>query len=176
MKLERSFYERPTVEVAKDLIGKYLCHYIDPSTSLGAGGRQLAGEITETEGYAGFDDKASHASRGKTARNAVMFGPPGFAYVYLIYGMYHCLNIVTEKEGFPAAVLLRVLEYPGADGPGKLCRAFEIIKEKHNGLDITKDILWVEERGIRRKIIALPRVGVPYAGDCKDWLWRFRRK
>ncbi|MCL5407327.1 MAG: DNA-3-methyladenine glycosylase [Patescibacteria group bacterium] len=168
MKLKRSFYNRLTVEVTKDLIGKFLVHKID--------GKILAAEITETEAYAGFEDRASHASRGKTQRNEIMFGLPGFSYVYLIYGMYYCLNIVTEKKDYPAAVLIRGLDYPNADGPGKLCREFKITKEIHNGLDLIGNILWVEDRGIKREIIALKRVGVDYAGSSKDWLWRFKRK
>lgn len=175
MKLKREFYQRPTVEVARDLVGKFLVHQIDPSTPLETGGRQLSAEIIETEAYSGFDDLASHASRGKTARNVIMFGSAGFAYVYLIYGLYHCLNLVTEREGFPAAVLIRGLDYPDADGPGKLCRAFNITRE-YNGVDVTRDKLYVENRGIRREIIASKRVGVDYAGECKNWLWRFRRK
>ena len=174
MKLKRQFYLRPTVEIAKDLIGKFLVHRINPSTPLGTS-KIYEAEIIETEAYAGFEDKASHASRGKTARNKVMFGKPGFAYVYLIYGMYHCLNIVTEREGFPAAVLIRGLDYPKSQGPGKLCREFKITKVQ-NGLDMTKDVLWVEDRGLKREVAAGKRIGVDYAGVCRDWLWNFRRK
>lgn len=168
MKLERDFYERPTVKVAQSLIGKFLVHQIS--------GKVYAAEIIETEAYCGFDDRASHASRGQTPRNAVMFGPAGFSYVYLIYGIYHCLNLVTEKEGFPAAVLIRGLDFPVADGPGKLCREFQIKKETHNSLDLEGDILWVEDRGLKRKVISGKRIGVDYAGECKNWPWRFMRK
>ena len=167
MKLKRMFFAQPTVQVAKSLIGKFLVHKTH--------NKIYAAEIIEVEVYAGFSDKASHASCGKTKRNEIMFGLPGFSYVYLIYGMYYCLNIVTEKEGYPAAVLLRGLDYPNADGPGKLCREFEITKI-HNGLDMTKDVLWVEDRGIKREVVAGKRIGVDYAGVCKDWLWRFRKK
>lgn len=168
MKLQRSFYQQPTLAVAKNLIGKFLVHKI---------GRKIyTAEIIEAEAYDGFNDKASHASRGKTPRNAIMFGKAGFAYVYLIYGIYHCLNITTEKEGYPAAVLIRGLDCDRCDGPGKLCREFQITKKTHNGLDMTKNVLWVEDRGLRRKIITSPRVGVDYAGKCKDWPWRFQRK
>ena len=147
LRLQRDFYERETVKVAQDLLGKFLCHrYRD---------KLYQAEITETEAYAGFRDKASHACRGQTARNKIMFGPPGFSYVYLIYGMYHCLNIVTEKEGYPAAVLIRGLDYLNCDGPGKLCREFKITK-KENGLDLTGDILWVEDRGVKVKYEKLP--------------------
>ena len=168
MKLKKTFYERLTVVVAKDLIGKFLVHKTNDKI--------LVAEITETEAYAGFEDKASHASRGKTPRNEIMFGPAGFAYVYLIYGMYYCLNIVTEKEGYPAAVLIRGLDYPKSDGPGKLCRELKITKENHNGLDLTGNVLWVEDRGVKREVVALKRIGVDYAGECKNWLWRFKRK
>jgi len=167
MKLKRSFYLRPTLKVAQDLIGKFLVHQ--------CGGRLYQAEITETEAYAGFDDKACHGSRGKTKRNEVMFRQGGFAYVYLIYGIYHCLNLVTEKENYPSAVLIRALDYPGADGPGKLCRAFQITKETHNGLDLTGNILWVEGRGLKPKYEAAKRIGVDYAGECADWPWRFKK-
>jgi len=167
MKLKRSFYERPTIKVAQDLIGKFLVHKIGPKI--------YEAEIIETEAYAGFEDKASHASRGKTPRNALMFGRAGFSYVYLIYGIYHCLNITTEKEGFPAAVLIRALDYPECDGPGKLCRQFKITKAQ-NGLDMTKNVLWVEDRGLKRKVVAGKRIGVDYAGASALLPWRFRRK
>lgn len=131
--------------------------------------------IVETEAYAGFDDLACHGSRGMTKRNKVMFKKGGFAYVYLIYGIYHCLNIVTEKEGKPSAVLIRGLDYPNANGPGKLCREFKITKENSNGLDLTGDKLWVEDRGFKiSKVLSGPRIGIDYAGKCALWPWRFR--
>lgn len=101
-KLSRSFFNRPTLRVARDLLGKFLVRKI--------GRKVIIAMITETEAYCGPNDLASHASRGRTARTEVMFGPPGHAYVYLIYGMYHCLNVVTEREGCPAAVLIRSCE------------------------------------------------------------------
>ncbi|UCE23194.1 MAG: DNA-3-methyladenine glycosylase, partial [Candidatus Zixiibacteriota bacterium] len=101
-KLPRSFYNRPTIEVARDLIGKYIVY----ASTAGL----MSARIAEVEAYIGKDDPACHAARGKTRRNAVMFGKPGFTYIYFIYGMYHCLNFVTEKEGHPAAVLLRAAE------------------------------------------------------------------
>jgi len=168
MKLKRDFYNRSTVKVAQDLLGKFLIHKID--------GQVYEAQILETEAYAGFDDKASHASRGETPRNKIMFGPPGFAYVYLIYGMYHCLNIVTEKESYPAAVLIRKLDYPSADGPGKLTRAFKITKENTNNIDVTADELWIEDRGIRPQIGSAKRIGVDYAGESANLLWRFYLK
>lgn len=167
MKLARSFYQRPTVEVAKDLLGKFLVHKFE--------GKLYQAQIIETEAYAGFDDLASHAARGKTKRNEIMFGKAGFAYVYLIYGMYHCLNIVTEKEGYPSAVLIRGLDFPKVDGPGKLCREFKITKENSNGLDVTGNMLYVEDRGIKlSKILSGPRIGIAYAKHCAAWPWRFR--
>lgn len=154
--------------MAQDLLGKFLVHRYR--------GKLYVAEIVETEAYVGFDDKACHGSRGKTARNAVMFFEGGFAYVYLIYGLYYCLNLVTEVKDYPSAVLIRALNYPGADGPGKLCREFKITKEKHNGLDLTKDILWVEDRGIESGVVASHRIGVDYAGKCALWPWRFRKR
>ncbi|MCI0428530.1 MAG: DNA-3-methyladenine glycosylase, partial [Nitrospiraceae bacterium] len=118
--LPRAYFNLPTVTVARSLIGKYLVRAID--------GRTLAGKIIEVEAYIGPQDKACHASKGRTQRTEVLFGPPGIAYVYLIYGMYHCLNVVTEREEFPSAVLIRAVEIDGEliDGPGRLCRALHI--------------------------------------------------
>lgn len=167
MKLKRSYYLQPTLKVAQDLVGKFLIHKTREKI--------YSAEIVETEAYLGFKDKASHARRGKTKRNQMMFLKGGFAYVYLIYGIYYCFNIVTEKENYPAAVLIRGLDYETASGPGKLCRAFKIGKD-HNGLDLTKEVLWVEDRGIKCRIVALPRVGVAYAGKCATWPWRFLKQ
>jgi len=165
MKLRRSFYLRPTLKVAEDLIGKFLIHK--------KGGKIYEGMIVETEAYAGFNDLASHGSKGKTKRNAIMFEKGGFAYVYLIYGIYHCLNFSTEKKDYPSAVLIRALNLPGTDGPGKLCRKFQIKKETHNGLDLTGNTLWVEDRGIKLKPKTGPRIGVDYALHCARWPLRF---
>ncbi|MEK6606151.1 MAG: DNA-3-methyladenine glycosylase, partial [Myxococcota bacterium] len=134
--LGREFYERPTLAVARDLLGCVLVHE--------AGGVRRAGRIVEVEAYVGQDDRACHAARGRTRRTEVMFGPPGRAYVFLVYGMHHCLNVVTEREGFPAAVLLRALEpldLPegidgSASGPGRLCRAMAVDR-RMNGADLT---------------------------------------
>jgi DNA-3-methyladenine glycosylase len=182
LRLSRAFYEQPTVEVARQLLGKYLVR-IDA-----AGIR--AGMILESEAYIGPDDKASHASRGRTPRTNVMFGPAGFAYIYLIYGMHHCLNIVTEQRDYPAAVLIRAVEpsegmalmrkeRPVADirrltnGPGKLCQAFGIDR-RLNGLDICGEALFIEDRGTSLvDIVVTTRVGVDYAGAWKDKPWRF---
>ena len=139
----------------------------------------MAGKIIEVEAYVGPHDLACHASKGRTLRTDVLFGPPGISYVYLIYGMYHCLNVVTEETEFPAAVLIRAVEVGGQliDGPGRLCRAFAIDRSL-NRIDMTaRRHLWFEDRGtnIRRdRIRALPRIGVDYAGLWADKPYRFR--
>lgn len=139
--------------------------------------------IIETEAYRGTHDLGCHASKGKTKRNAVMFGEPGHAYIYLVYGMYWMLNVVTEQQGYPAAVLIRcVLDFDEnnkktlLDGPGKLAKEFCITK-RLNGCDMTeKQKLWIEtpEDKRRRKIIKTPRIGIGYARHCKHWKWNFR--
>src|SRR6266542_5040040 len=106
--LPQSFYNRPTVVVAQELLGRWLVRV--PDVSDAADGGRRVGRIVETEAYVGSEDLACHASKGRTPRTAVMFGPPGHAYVYFVYGMHHCLNAVTEREGFPAAVLIRAVE------------------------------------------------------------------
>jgi DNA-3-methyladenine glycosylase len=182
VKLPRTFYEQPTVEVARQLLGTYLVR-------VGADGT-TAGMILETEAYDGLEDKASHASRGLTPRTRLMFGAAGFAYVYLIYGMHHCLNVVTQAEGYPAAVLIRAVEpcegvglmrarrRAGSvrhltDGPGKICQAFDIDR-RLNGLDMCGDTLFVETRDPGTfEIVATTRIGVDYAGVWKDRPWRF---
>jgi len=169
--LPRIYFNRPTVTVARSLIGKYLVRVID--------GRILAGKILEVEAYVGPQDKACHASKGRTQRTEVLFGPPGVAYVYLIYGMYHCLNVVTEREEFPSAVLIRAIEIDGEliDGPGRLCRALQIDR-RLNRVDLTTgESLWFEDRGVlveRGHVGAHPRIGVDYAGEWAKKLWRFR--
>ena len=139
------------------------------------------GRIVETEAYQGPADLAAHSSRGRTPRTEVMFGPPGHAYVYFIYGFWHCLNLVTEAEGVPHAVLLRALEpVTGiADktwGPGLLCRAMHIDKEL-NGADLCGDVLWVQKPpGYGRRparIARSARIGVDYAGAWARRPWRF---
>lgn len=169
--LSRAYFSRPTLTVARSLLGKYLVREHAKGT--------VAGKIIEVEAYIGPDDQACHASKGRTARTDVMFGRAGFAYVYLIYGMYHCLNVVTEREGFPAAVLIRAVEVDGEliDGPGRLCRALEIDRS-HNRIDLTRGArLWFEDRATsvpRRKVGAFPRIGVDYAGVWAKKPWRFR--
>jgi DNA-3-methyladenine glycosylase len=178
-KLARRFYDRPTLKVAKELLGKYLVVQKD--------GHVLSGKIVETEAYVGFKDPASHAYRGMTPRNAVMFGSPGYAYVYLTYGMHHCLNLVTEKKGYPAAVLIRAIEPVDGiqlmkrrrgrrklrdltSGPAKLCQALGVDR-KLNGADLCSDIIFVEDRGeAPGRIARSSRIGV---NDGKEKNWRF---
>jgi DNA-3-methyladenine glycosylase len=178
VKLPQEFYERPAAEVAVDLLGRRLVCVSQ------ADGVIRAGIIVETEAYVGPEDLASHASRGRTARSEVMFGPAGIAYVYLIYGMHHCFNAVTGPEGFPAAVLVRALEPETGtevrtNGPGLVCRALQIDRS-YNGADLTGKPLFVES-GDRPVGVPLPvrpvhfgpRVGVGYAGDWAHRPLRF---
>jgi DNA-3-methyladenine glycosylase len=175
--LKRAFYNRPTIEVARGLLGKVLVH------------GPTAGIIVETEAYPGGDDLASHSARGVTDRTRVIFGRPGHAYVYLIYGMYECLNLVVEPDGQPGCVLIRALQpVTGLDimrrrrpsarkpedlasGPGKLTMALAITLA-HNGVDVTRGALVVrapaEPRAIR--IETTPRIGIT---KCADRLLRF---
>ena len=164
-KLGSDFFAKNTLGVARNLLGKFLCRRL-------ASGEIISAMITETEAYKGFKDKASHAYKGRTKRTEVMFDEAGTIYIYLIYGMYYCLNIVTERKDYPAAVLIRGVE--GVNGPGRLCRHFKIDK-KLNTQKLGQE-LWMEDRGdkiSRSKIKISKRIGIDYAGDCKDRLWRF---
>jgi DNA-3-methyladenine glycosylase len=169
--LPRSYFNRPTLLVARSLLGKYLVRQNGSGT--------MAGKIVEVEAYVGPHDLACHASKGRTPRTEVLFGPPGISYVYMIYGMYHCLNVVTQKAEYPAAVLIRAVEVEGhlIDGPGRLCRAFSIDRSL-NRIDMTtREHLWFEDRGTkipRQKIAALPRIGVDYAREWAGKPYRFR--
>ncbi len=160
-KLERAFYNRDTVTVAQELLGKCLVH-VDQST-------WRVGRIVEVEAYVGPHDKASHSSRGLTLRNATMFGRPGVAYVYMIYGMYYCMNVVTEPEGHASAVLLRAVEplegiTGRTQGPGLLCRAMGIDK-RFNGHDLLSDELFItDDFPTPFRVVKRPRIGVDYAG------------
>ena len=159
--LGKKFFNRGALVVAKELLGKYLIRKLN--------GKEIALKITEVEAYAGLKDKASHAHKGKTQRNEIMFGEAGYWYVYLCYGAYDMLNIVADKKHYPAAVLIR-----GAgdfNGPGKLTKHLKI-NGKFNKRKANKSSgLWIEDRGEkissarrRNKIIATPRIGVDYAG------------
>jgi DNA-3-methyladenine glycosylase len=172
-KLPRSFYAREdTLLVARDLIGLHLVH--------DDGVTKRVGRIVETEAYLGPQDLAAHSSRGRTKRTEVIFGPPGHAYVYFIYGFWYCLNVVTSRKGVPHAVLLRALEpVEGITdktwGPGLLCRAMGIDRAL-NGTDLCADRLWLERpRGSTSsiRIGSSPRIGVDYAGSWAKRPWRF---
>lgn len=163
--LKRRFYDRDTLKVAQDLLGKILYRKVN--------GKILSGKIVETEGYL-QNDKACHAARGKTPKNEVMFGPPGHAYVYFIYGMYHCLNAVTRPEGIGEAVLIRAVEpieniKEETNGPGKLCRAFDIDKSL-NGVDLTKGDFVILDSDKQVKVKRATRIGIK---EDADKLWRF---
>jgi DNA-3-methyladenine glycosylase len=175
--LKRPFYERPTIEVARALLGKVLVH------------GPTAGTIVETEAYLGGDDLAAHSARGITNRTRVIFGPGGYAYVYFIYGMYECLNLVAEPEGTPGCVLIRAVEPVAglelmrrrrpsgrrledvASGPGKLTLAMGITRAQ-NGADVTRGALVVREplEARRVEIEVTPRIGIR---QCADWPLRF---
>lgn len=191
-KLSRSFYTRDTLIVAKELLGKILVYKYK--------GKILTGRIVETEGYIGPIDKAAHTyNNRKTKRTEIMFSKGGYAYVYIIYGMYYCLNVVTEKEGVGTAVLIRAIEplkgkeYMAlnrynedlailnnkkkinlTNGPGKLCKAFNITKE-NNGMDLTSSELCIckEEIEEEYEIIKSKRININYAEEAKDFEWRF---
>jgi len=138
-KLTARFFARPTLAVARDLLGKYLV--------VKHKGKLLSGKIVETEAYVGEKDLACHASKGRTPRSETLYKEPGTIYVYLIYGMYHCLNFVTERAEYPAAVLIRATDVSGTDGPGKLCRVFGIDRHMNSKIVPAPDI-WIENRGI----------------------------
>lgn len=186
-RLTRDFFARATVDVARDLLGHRLVHAM--------GGQRLSGVVSETEAYVGEGDLACHAKAGRTARTVVMYGPPGYAYVYFTYGMHWMLNVITESEGFPAAVLLRAV-WPEegiavmrarrsrpdrilTDGPAKLTQAFGVDKA-YNGLDMCVDdaTLYFEEAGglpDGAQVTVGPRVGL--GGTPEPWLsmpWNFR--
>lgn len=197
-RLSREFYNRDTVQVAQDLLGKYLVRRYH--------GELLVGRITETEAYIGRCDKACHAyNYRRTSRTETLFMTPGHAYIYLIYGMYNCLNFVTEPEGEPAAVLIRAVEPIAGtdtiyrlrfgdkaltpyrikhfmDGPGKVCKGFSLTRNE-NQMDLMSDELFVcdtlDELGItypelpQERLCAGPRIGIDYAEEARDFPWRF---
>lgn len=177
--LDREFYARPTLTVAEELLGKCLVRQVDGAT--------LVGRIVEVEAYIGEDDPACHARFGRTDRNSVMYGRGGFSYIYFIYGMYNMFNIVTEREGFPAAVLVRAVEpLEGIDamqrlrgisevenlsnGPGKLCRAFGL-DTSHSGVDLTEKAIYVSGcEGADHRVAVSSRIGIKQGTERK---WRF---
>jgi DNA-3-methyladenine glycosylase len=171
-RLPRDFYNRDTQLVAKELLGKFLVHR--------AGGLEKIGKIVEVEAYLGPHDLASHSSRGLTERTRVMFGPPGYVYVYMIYGMYNCVNVVTEAEGHASAVLIRALEpikniNQSTRGPGLLCKALGIDK-KLNGHDLWSNDLFIAESAAPEEkftLVKKPRIGVDYAKHWSKRLLRF---
>jgi DNA-3-methyladenine glycosylase (3mg) len=189
--LDRVFYNRDSVIVAKELLGKVLVHE--------TGGQKVAAKIVEAEAYMGMEDKAAHSYGGRrTPRTEVMYGGPGFSYIFTVYGMYRCFNIVTREEGNPQAVLIRAAEpVEGLDlmarnrfgksyeqltksqirgltnGPGKLCKAL-VIDNSLNGADLCGNQIYVEEgENEALKIVSAKRVGVDYAEEAKDYCWRF---
>ncbi|MCH3965335.1 MAG: DNA-3-methyladenine glycosylase [Clostridium sp.] len=190
-KLERSFYSRDTIDVAKDLLGNILVHNID--------GNLISGKIVEVEAYKGIKDKAAHSYGGRrTKRTEVMYGMPGTCYIFMIYGMYNCFNIVTEKEEIPTAVLVRALEPLSSldvishnrfkknynqlskyeirnltNGPGKLCSALSIDRSQ-NKEDLCKNNLYILDSGEKKfEIQVSKRIGVDYAEEAADYPWRF---
>lgn len=161
-RLPRSFYDRDTIDVARELLGKHLVHRI--------AGVERVGRIVETEAYLGPHDLAAHSSRGLTPRTRVMFGPPGHAYVYFVYGMHWCINAVTGPDGHASAVLLRAIEpvkniEGRTQGPALLCRAMGI-DGTLNGHDLLSESLHIARprREEEFAIVRRPRVGVDYAG------------
>jgi len=183
--LPQIFYTQNSLKVAQDLLGKFLVRKVNNQI--------LSGMITETEAYCGPNDLASHASKGKTPRTEIMFDQAGLTYIYLIYGMYYCFNIITEEKEYPAAVLIRSLKpVKGIEtikrlrktndldnltnGPGKLCQALNINKELNKNKIYQKDQIWIEDRGDvikKSQIKKAKRIGIDYAKEYKDKLWRF---
>ena len=182
--LGREFYARETLVVARELLGKRLVQVSE--------GERVSGRIIEVEAYIGEDDQASHARSGRTRRNASMYGPPGHAYVYFIYGMHYCLNAVTDRAGYPAAILIRALEplegieimrqrrgRPDdelTDGPAKLCQALDIDRA-FDGLDLCGRgaALFIErdEQIADRAVVSAPRIGISGDEEARSVPWRF---
>jgi len=178
---DRAWFDRPSLEVAPDLLGKRLVHWSPDGP--------IVGRIVETEAYAGPEDLAAHSARGRSARNAVMFGPPGHLYVYFIYGMHHCLNVVCGPGSKPEAVLLRAAaievgetlarrrrgSVPAtrlASGPGNLAAAFGVDRSL-DGADLLDGPVNLTDGTTPERVLARPRVGVGYAAAWADRPWRF---
>jgi DNA-3-methyladenine glycosylase len=170
-RLGRVFYSRETLIVSRELLGKYLFHRSE--------GVERIGRIVEVEAYLGEHDLAAHSSRGRTERTKIMFGPPGHAYVYMIYGRYYCMNVVTEREGVGSAILLRAVEpvknvSERTQGPGLLCNAMDIDK-RLNGHDLISRDLFIAAPPNAKPfgIVNRPRIGVSYAKHWRNRLLRF---
>lgn len=166
MRLSNAFYAQDVLDAAPALLGKLLCRRVSEN-------EVLRFRVTETEAYRGKEDTACHASKGKTNRTAVMFGPGGLAYVYLCYGMHHLLNVVTGPEGEPQAALIRGVE--GHAGPGRCTKAMQIGRSLHGHDMRASDTLWIEDDGCApARILTEPRVGIAYASaEDQARLWRF---
>lgn len=163
-RLPENYYRRPATELACDLIGKLLCRRTENGI--------IKYRITETECYYSEQDTACHASKGKTERTKVLYEKGGTSYVYLCYGIHSLFNVVTGKEGFPEAVLIRGVE--GYNGPGKVTKAMAIDRSL-NGIDlVTSKELWIEDDGTRPEYTAARRVGIDYATEeYRNMLWRY---
>ena len=166
-RLDESFYQRQCLQVAEDLVGKWLVRRLPDGSCLRL-------QITETEAYCGEEDTACHAHKGRTKRTEVMYAKAGAVYVYLCYGIHWLLNIVTGEENQPQAVLIRACAE--APGPGKLTKALSITGELNRG-SILGEQLWIEDDGLKYGIVTDKRVGIGYASrEDQDRLWRFRMK
>jgi len=169
-KLMREFYNRDTIVVAKELLGKYLVHI--------SNGVERIGKIVEVEAYLGSHDRAAHSAKGLTNRTKVMFGAPGYAYIYMVYGMHYCMNVVTEQEGNGCAVLLRAIEpikniTGKTQGPGLLCKALQLDKQL-NAHDLLSNDLYIASFSPESMVIVKKsRIGVDYAGAWAKRLLRF---
>ncbi|MCK4734836.1 MAG: DNA-3-methyladenine glycosylase [Methanophagales archaeon] len=188
-KLKRDFYERDTLTVAKALLGKYLAHNSTEGT--------VIGKIVETEAYIGPSDQGSHAYKGlRSKRTEIQFGPGGYAYIYQIYGNYFCFNVVTQKKGMPEVVLIRAVEpiedvelmakrrgFPEitmknmtnlTNGPAKLCTAMGMDKSLY-GVDLCGEKLFIGSPNPKAdfEIVSTPRINIDYAGEAKNYPWRF---
>ncbi|HBB53306.1 MAG TPA: 3-methyladenine DNA glycosylase [Legionellales bacterium] len=159
-KLQLDFFKRPTEIVAEELIGKIMMIH----------GKSCL--VTETEAYKGDEDPASHAFKGPTERSAIMFGPCARLYIYLIYGMYHCMNIVAHEKGQAGAVLIRGLQLPNIhlNGPGKICKYFQIDRQLNHYDICQSDDIYIISHETPLEVIATPRIGIKKGHDK---LWRF---
>ncbi len=165
MKLGIDYFERDCLEVAPDLVGKLIVRMLED-------GSELKVRITETESYRGEEDKACHASKGKTQRTEILYREAGVIYIYLCYGIHWLMNVVTGEKDFPQAVLLRCGE--GLNGPAKLTKRLDIDKSFNGESFVGNSRIWFEDDGYKPEIITAPRVGIDYAGD--EWKrkpWRF---